>query len=83
MILPTALLPLNCTRYCMLHRLWSPSVTCQMSPAIQIQVERGLSFSDAVNLLNTEIYPGEGFYISKKVCMNTCFTKVFIYMYTR
>ena len=50
-----------------------------MSPAVQIQVERGLSFSDAVNLLNTEIYPGEGFYISKKVCMNTALLK---YSYT-
>ena len=33
----------------------------------QILVERGLSFPDAISLLNTEIFHGEGFYISKKV----------------
>ena len=33
----------------------------------QILVERGLSFPDAISLLNTEVFPGEGFYISKKV----------------
>ena len=33
----------------------------------QILVERGLSFPDAISLLNAEVFPGEGFYISKKV----------------
>jgi hypothetical protein len=32
----------------------------------KILVERGLSFPDAISLLNTEVFPGEGFYISKK-----------------
>ena len=35
---------------------------------LQILVERGISFSEAVTLLYTDPCPGEGFYISKKVC---------------
>ena len=38
----------------------------------QILVERGLSFPDAISLLNTEVFPGEGFYISKKVRIKLC-----------
>ena len=34
----------------------------------QILVERGLPFPDAISFLITEVYPGEGFYISNKVC---------------
>ena len=33
----------------------------------QIQVERGMSFSEAVQKLNTDYYPGDGFYLSKRV----------------
>ena len=35
---------------------------------LQILVERGISFSEAVTLLYTDPCPGEGFYVSKKVC---------------
>lgn len=67
-ILPMALLPLNYTRYCTLHTLCCLCVIDQVFfLLLQIQVERGFSFSDAVSLLNKEAYPGEGFYISKKV----------------
>ena len=33
----------------------------------QILVERGLSVPDAISLLKTEVFPREGFYVSKKV----------------
>ena len=34
---------------------------------IQIQFERGMSFSEALEKLNADYHPEEGFYLSKKV----------------
>ena len=33
----------------------------------RVHVERGLAFADALEKLNTDTLPGEGFYISKRV----------------
>jgi hypothetical protein len=35
--------------------------------SFQVEVERGLSFDDALDKLNTDLCPGEGFYTSKRV----------------
>lgn len=34
---------------------------------VQVEVERGMSFEEAVEKLNHDTYPGEGFYTSKRV----------------
>ena len=34
---------------------------------LQVEVERGMSFQQALDKLNLDTYPGEGFYTSKKV----------------
>lgn len=46
-----------------------PLLVCPSSllPPFQIEVERGLSFDEALDKLNQEQCPGEGFYTSKRV----------------
>ena len=34
---------------------------------LQVEVERGMSFEEALEKLNKDTYPGEGFYTSKRV----------------
>ena len=42
-------------------------VNCNLLIMKQIYVERGMSFGEAVQKLNTDYCPGEGFYLSKRV----------------
>ena len=37
----------------------------------KVQIERGISYSEAIETLHADTQPGEGFYLSKKVRLYT------------